>query len=857
MRRGLLAALGFAVQDEAAIAESLAEVESLRRGLIPPLLPVEARRAARVPVRLQNGTPHTLVWRLVDERGTAREGRANPQGSEPGFELPPLTPGYHRLTVQAGQSRTEAWVIAAPQRCWRPRPYTEEGASDWGLAAQLYGLRSATNIGIGTYADAGEAAREAALRGAAFLGLSPVHALFASDRTKISPYSPSSRLFLETLFIAPRSLPGLAGSRAEALLAERADAIAALREAALVDHQGVHDVLDPVLRALWADSPARAGTDAGFERFRQEGGADLASHAVFEALSEHFRQQGAHWLGDWPEEFRRAGTEAVRAFAAENAERGRLPCLAAIPRRPAARRGVRGGARRRHAGRALSGPGGRRRPGRLRDLVASRALRRQGVDRRAAGPAGPQGPELGPAGLRPAGDGARRARGLPRAGPGQHAPRRRDPDRPRLPARPPVPDPAGRGRPGRRLRGDAVRADAGGAAAGEPPQQVPRHRRGSRHRARGLLRRADAGRGAELPDPRLRAGGRRPVQGRPRPIRATRSRRSPPTTCRPSSAGGAGSTPTPASRWASTTRIGPRPSAAERVVERRRLAEALAGEQLHPVRRAAGRRALRGRRPLPRPGARDADRRPVRGRGLRTRPGQRAGLDGGLPELAAQARPGPRGHRRPRRPARQAGGVPVRRGPGTALGRRAARRAAAALDLPAAVPQGLHLRGCGPDRPLPAPARDQPRLRLAAPEGAAGLDPRLRHRRPRRDQPGARRRGRLHPALRDAPRPRDQAPARHRPEPHGRRRCRQSVVALGARMGLPVAVRRRLRHRLAAARGRAQPRHPVPRRALRRGPGEGHAGAEVRPRHGRVQRLALRAPAADPAARATRRSSTG
>jgi (1->4)-alpha-D-glucan 1-alpha-D-glucosylmutase len=320
VRGGLLAALGFAVDDAAAVAESLERVESLRRGLIPPLLPVEARRAARVPVRLRDGAPHTLVWRLVDERGTAREGRANPHGSEPGFELPPLTPGYHRLTVQAGQTRTESWVIAAPQRCWRPRPYTEEGASDWGMAAQLYGLRSGTNIGIGTYADAGEAAREAALRGAAFLGLSPVHALFGSDRTKISPYSPSSRLFLETLFIAPRNLPGLAGSRAEALLDERADTITALREAALVDHQGVHDVLDPVLRALWADSPARAGTDAEFERFRQEGGEDLESHALFEALSEHFRGQGAHWLGDWPEEYRRAGTEAVKAFAAGNAE---------------------------------------------------------------------------------------------------------------------------------------------------------------------------------------------------------------------------------------------------------------------------------------------------------------------------------------------------------------------------------------------------------------------------------------------------------------------------------------------------------------------------------------------------------
>ncbi|TXN53398.1 hypothetical protein FV228_28485, partial [Methylobacterium sp. WL18] len=39
VRRGLLAALGFAVEDEAGISESLAQVEALRCGLVPPLLP--------------------------------------------------------------------------------------------------------------------------------------------------------------------------------------------------------------------------------------------------------------------------------------------------------------------------------------------------------------------------------------------------------------------------------------------------------------------------------------------------------------------------------------------------------------------------------------------------------------------------------------------------------------------------------------------------------------------------------------------------------------------------------------------------------------------------------------------------
>jgi (1->4)-alpha-D-glucan 1-alpha-D-glucosylmutase len=321
-RRGMLEALGFPAGDDAQIARSLEAVEAVRAGLAPPLLAAEARRGLRVPLRT-NETSGTVAWRLVDEHDRAREGRAaltpGPEGA--GFDLPPLTPGYHRLTVGFGDARANTWVVAAPQRCWRPRAYAEDGARDWGLATQLYGLRSPANLGIGTYADAGRAARDAGLRGASFLGLSPAHALFPSDRAKISPYSPSSRLFLETLYIEPGVLPGFSDSRAAALMETHRARIESLRDTALVDHAGVWEVLSPVLEAYWADSAARRGEDAAFADFREEGGENLESHAIFDALSEHFRGQGAHWLGDWPEEYRRAGTESVRAFAREHADR--------------------------------------------------------------------------------------------------------------------------------------------------------------------------------------------------------------------------------------------------------------------------------------------------------------------------------------------------------------------------------------------------------------------------------------------------------------------------------------------------------------------------------------------------------
>ena len=321
-RCGMLAALGFAVRTDAEVAESLAGVEALRRGLIPPLLPAEARRALTVPI-MADGTVGSVAWRLVDERGATSEGRApvSTVGHGPGFTLPPLLPGYHRLTATLGERRSQAWVIAAPKRCWRPRAYAEEGARDWGLAAQLYGLRSPHNLGIGTFADAGRAAQDAGLRGASFLGLSPLHALFPTDREKISPYSPSSRLFLETLYIEPSALPGFIGSRAAELLESQRQRLDALRDATLVDHAGIWEVLSPVLEALWEQSAAREGLDVGFSAFRAEGGENLESHATFEALAEHFKARGAQWLGEWSQDCRRAGTAAVRAFARDHAGR--------------------------------------------------------------------------------------------------------------------------------------------------------------------------------------------------------------------------------------------------------------------------------------------------------------------------------------------------------------------------------------------------------------------------------------------------------------------------------------------------------------------------------------------------------
>ena len=102
----------------------------------------------------------------------------------------------------------------------------------WGITCQLYSLRSARNQGIGDFEDLALLAEQAAAAGADFIGVNPLHALFLADPSRCSPYSPSSRRFLNPLYIAVDRLPEAAAGLDPAR-------IEALRDAELVDYVDV------------------------------------------------------------------------------------------------------------------------------------------------------------------------------------------------------------------------------------------------------------------------------------------------------------------------------------------------------------------------------------------------------------------------------------------------------------------------------------------------------------------------------------------------------------------------------------------------------------------------------------------
>jgi 4-alpha-glucanotransferase len=196
----------------------------------------------------------------------------------------------------------------------------EQGGRCWGIAVQLYGLRSARNWGIGDFADLVALAGPAAAAGADFIGVNPLHALFLAEPGRRSPFSPSSRRFLNPLYIAVDAIPGFAPEMADTTI------LAAVRAAEVVDYDAVAKLKLHALRRLWPAWRAQADGEgpysaAAFEAFKTAQGAPLARHALFEVLSLSLgtREADGGWQS-WPEELRDVDGPGVAARAADEAE---------------------------------------------------------------------------------------------------------------------------------------------------------------------------------------------------------------------------------------------------------------------------------------------------------------------------------------------------------------------------------------------------------------------------------------------------------------------------------------------------------------------------------------------------------
>lgn len=200
-------------------------------------------------------------------------------------------------------------AIVVPERAYVPQAL--ERTPVWGVAVQLYSLRSAHNDGIGDFGDLTRLVTIASEAGASTVALNPLHQLDLSNPSSASPYAPLSRRYLNALYIDVHAAAAEFGVSLEGLDAQ------ALRATPLVDYPGVAAYKLEALERCYAR----------LHESRPWHGVTLDPHlrdvARYEAIMEELSalDDEVYSWQQWPSELQDSRGTAVERFAAQHAVR--------------------------------------------------------------------------------------------------------------------------------------------------------------------------------------------------------------------------------------------------------------------------------------------------------------------------------------------------------------------------------------------------------------------------------------------------------------------------------------------------------------------------------------------------------
>lgn len=328
-RLALLAAMGLGVSSTSQARERLAALAAAREArripvalvrregepLHVPVASAGGRRRGMLRITGPGGTARRVAFDLdagAPERVVAADGRTVERFLVP---LPALPAGAWSFGVE--DEEAAGTLVVAPGRCHLP-PVLAGGRRRFGLATHLYSLRRPGDQGIGDFTALAQAAKATARAGGAMVGINPLHALFAGERDRASPYHPSDRRFLEALYIDVTAVADFAGS-ADARAALARLPVAALAAGPDVDYPRTWEAKRAVLEACFEAFTRRPGDDplvAEFGRFVAAGGERLRRFAAFEAIAG--TRPGVPWPR-WPAQLRRPDDPGVARFAARHA----------------------------------------------------------------------------------------------------------------------------------------------------------------------------------------------------------------------------------------------------------------------------------------------------------------------------------------------------------------------------------------------------------------------------------------------------------------------------------------------------------------------------------------------------------
>ncbi|KKO45088.1 4-alpha-glucanotransferase [Arsukibacterium ikkense] len=345
-QQAILAAMGYDLSSSKAIAQQTARLQ--QQPWHEVIAPVQVLAAeATVTVRLQQAAAVACShwqWQIVTEQQQTFSGEQQVATRDIidrqqladteylAFKLSldvALEQGYHQLTLSDGQQQYQQHLIVTPGRCFQLQDQATLHKT-MGPAIQLYALRSSRNWGIGDFADLKNIVAPLAELGNDFIGLNPLHALYPGLPQDCSPYSPNSRLWLNTLYVALEHSPEFAEcAQAQQLLHSQPfqSRLQRCRATADVDYPAVSSLKADMAELLYQHFKQQhlASNSARAQQFQQFVGQSdpsllqLARYQVLQAVLFKQDMQMACWQ-NFPAEYQNPHSDAVQQFAAEHSD---------------------------------------------------------------------------------------------------------------------------------------------------------------------------------------------------------------------------------------------------------------------------------------------------------------------------------------------------------------------------------------------------------------------------------------------------------------------------------------------------------------------------------------------------------
>jgi 4-alpha-glucanotransferase len=267
--------------------------------------------AAHIWVRLEDGTVRSGVRQL--DNFTPPYDLDGRLVGEATFALPADLPlGYHRVHLRSGDVETDTALIVTP--AWLGLPPRMGNRRAWGLATQLYSVRSKRSWGIGDLTDLTDlAVWSASEHGAGYVLVNPLHAaapIRPTEPMEPSPYLPTSRRFVSPIYLRVEAIPEFADlSKRSRVRKLRDDIRAHARATDSIDRDAAWTAKRKALRMVHRVGRS-AGRELAYAAFRAREGVALDRFATWCALAERY---GGDWH-QWPAELRHPISEGVADF---------------------------------------------------------------------------------------------------------------------------------------------------------------------------------------------------------------------------------------------------------------------------------------------------------------------------------------------------------------------------------------------------------------------------------------------------------------------------------------------------------------------------------------------------------------